>query len=65
MTRSTDNFTGWRKSSRSNGHGGMCVEVGSAPGIVGVRDSKDRQAAVLVFSRSRWAEFVATLREES
>ncbi|MFD0919031.1 DUF397 domain-containing protein [Saccharopolyspora rosea] len=64
MTRAVGCFAGWRKSSRSAVEGN-CVEAGSAPGFVGVRDSKDRQAAVLVFSRSRWAEFVATLREES
>ncbi|GAA4851540.1 DUF397 domain-containing protein [Saccharopolyspora rosea] len=63
MTRSTDNFTGWRKSSRSNGHGGMCVEVGSAPGIVGVRDSKLGEGSpVLVVSRRRWADFAFALR---
>ena len=34
----------WRKSSRSNGSGGNCVEVASnLPGIVAVRDSKDPQ----------------------
>lgn len=32
----------WRKSSRSDGNGGACVEVArNLPGIVAVRDSKD------------------------
>ncbi|WP_433870275.1 DUF397 domain-containing protein [Saccharopolyspora sp. CA-218241] len=40
-----------------------CVEVGTAPGVVGVRDSKDRDGAVLVFDRQRWSRFVAALRD--
>ena len=40
----------WRKSSYSNGSGGACVEVArNLPGIVAVRDSKDRQGPALVF----------------
>lgn len=36
----------WRKSTRSSGNGGDRVEVAdSLPGVVGVRDSKDRQGA--------------------
>lgn len=32
----------WRKSSKSSGNGGNCVEVArNLPGIVAVRDSKD------------------------
>ncbi|MEV0704231.1 DUF397 domain-containing protein [Saccharopolyspora sp. NPDC050389] len=58
-----DAIARWRTSSRSNGQGGMCVEVGGGPGIVGVRDSKDRDGAVLVFSRRRWGAFVSGLRE--
>ncbi|WP_461144861.1 DUF397 domain-containing protein [Salinifilum aidingensis] len=30
----------WRESSRSNGGGAQCVEVGFASGARGVRDSK-------------------------
>ncbi len=41
----------------------MCVEVGSAPGIVGVRDSKLGEGSpVLVVSRRRWADFAFALR---
>ncbi|MEO3923607.1 DUF397 domain-containing protein [Micromonosporaceae bacterium B7E4] len=52
--------TGWRKSSRSNSNGGNCVEVaaGLAPGVVGVRDSNDRQGPVLTFGSSAWQAFV-------
>lgn len=51
----------WRKSSYS-GEETNCVEVGSAPGLVGVRDTKDRDGAVLRFSRAQWSVFVAGLK---
>lgn len=54
-------FTDWRTPARSAGHGN-CVEVGSAPGLVGVRDTKDRDGAVLRFSRAQWSVFVAGLK---
>lgn len=34
-------YSGWRKSSRSNDHNGNCVEVGYAPGMVAIRDTKE------------------------
>ncbi|MDG4755554.1 DUF397 domain-containing protein [Micromonospora sp. WMMD718] len=50
----------WRKSTRSSGNGGNCVEVAdNLPGVVGVRDSKDRQGPALTFTPSSWAAFVA------
>jgi hypothetical protein len=50
----------WRKSSRSSGNGGDCVEVaGNLPGVIGVRDSKDRQGPVLTFEPAAWRSFVA------
>ncbi|MEV0088396.1 DUF397 domain-containing protein [Saccharopolyspora sp. NPDC050642] len=52
---------GWRKSSYS-GQAGSCVEVGAGPGLVGVRDTKDRDGGTLVFSRAQWAAFVGGLR---
>ncbi|MEV4755400.1 DUF397 domain-containing protein [Micromonospora sp. NPDC049559] len=49
----------WRKSSRSSGNGGNCVEVADdRPGLVGVRDSKDPDGPVLVFAPSAWRAFV-------
>ncbi|MGW5647964.1 DUF397 domain-containing protein [Saccharopolyspora sp. NPDC003752] len=41
----------------------MCVEVGGGPGIVGVRDTKDRDGAMLVFPRRQWVAFVSGLRD--
>ena len=41
----------WHKSAFSNGSGGNCVEVArNLPGIVAVRDSKDRGGPVLTFT---------------
>ncbi|MGW0433387.1 DUF397 domain-containing protein [Micromonospora sp. NPDC003197] len=50
----------WRKSTRSNGSGGACVEVAdNLSDVVGVRDSKDRTGPVLVFGPAAWRAFVA------
>ncbi len=61
MLRGSDEMI-WRKSSRSNG-AQNCVEVGAGPGIIGVRDTKDRDGAVLVFPRRQWVAFVSGLRD--
>jgi hypothetical protein len=50
----------WRKSSRSVSS--SCVEVALSATVVGVRDSKDRDGAVLVFPAQRWADFVGALQ---
>ena len=48
----------WRKSTRSNGSGGDCVEFAQVDGVVGVRDSKDPSGPVLAFSPEAWGAFV-------
>ncbi|TCC00146.1 DUF397 domain-containing protein [Micromonospora zingiberis] len=49
----------WRKSSRSGGNGGNCVEVAdNLSGVVGVRDSKDPAGPVLAFTPQAWRAFV-------
>ena len=49
----------WRKASYS-GNGANCVEAGSVPGAVLVRDTKDRQhGPVLRFSAAAWRRFTA------
>ena len=53
----------WRKSSFSNGSGGACVEVASnLPGVVAVRDSKDRQGPRLTVSDHAWSAFVQAIK---
>jgi hypothetical protein len=52
----------WRISSFS-GTGSSCVEVAAnLPGIVAVRDSKDRRGPALVFAPSQWRALVGTIR---
>lgn len=49
----------WQKSSRSGGNGGQCVEVAlNLPGIVAVRDSKDRQGPALILTHIQWRAFL-------
>lgn len=56
-------FINWKKSRRSSG-GDNCVEVSTAAdGTVGIRDSKDRDGATLVFGREAWADFAASVRD--
>jgi hypothetical protein len=55
----------WRKSSRSNGSGGDCVEVAdNLPEVVGVRDSKDPDGPVLRFSREAWRDLVEAVKRD-
>ncbi|MEU4771195.1 DUF397 domain-containing protein [Micromonospora sp. NPDC023644] len=56
----------WRKSTKSGGNGGNCVEVAdNLPGVVGVRDSKDPTGPALVFAPAAWRAFVAQVTERS
>ncbi|MFY1691752.1 DUF397 domain-containing protein [Plantactinospora sp. WMMB782] len=49
----------WRKSTRSGNNGGSCVEVAdNLPGIVMVRDSKDREGGILALQPAAWQRFV-------
>jgi hypothetical protein len=53
----------WRKSSRSGGNGGTCVEVArNVRGVVAVRDSKDPDGPKLVTSSATWQAFVASVK---
>jgi Domain of unknown function (DUF397) len=53
----------WRKSSYSGNGGNTCVEVArNLPGIVAVRDSKDRSGPVLAFAPSAWQELITVVR---
>ncbi|MFD0972431.1 DUF397 domain-containing protein [Plantactinospora endophytica] len=49
----------WRKSTRSSTNGGSCVEVAdNLPGVVLVRDTKDRDGGTLAFEPAAWRAFV-------
>jgi Domain of unknown function (DUF397) len=48
----------WRKASLSGNNGGNCVEVAtSLPGVVAIRDSKDQQGPLLIFTSDEWEAF--------
>lgn len=51
----------WRKSTYS-GNGEACVELGGTPGGVAVRDTTDRDGAILTVNHAAWTAFLATLR---
>ncbi|MET8083483.1 DUF397 domain-containing protein [Micromonospora sp. NPDC005197] len=54
----------WRKSTRSSSNGGACVEVAdNLPGVVLVRDTKDRAGGTLAFGPVAWASFVDLAKE--
>ncbi|SCL54647.1 protein of unknown function [Micromonospora citrea] len=54
----------WRKSTRSDNGGASCVEVAdNLPGVVLVRDSKDRSGPTLSFDPVAWSRFVTGLAE--
>ncbi len=54
---------GWHKASYSNGDNNGCVEVGSIPGFVGVRDTKLGAASpLLAFTEAEWAAFIAGVK---
>ena len=53
----------WRKSTRSNGGGGACVEVATMPSVTGVRDSKLGAASpVLPFATADWSTFLQAVK---
>ncbi|MEU8422575.1 DUF397 domain-containing protein [Micromonospora sp. NPDC048835] len=56
----------WRKSTKSGNNGGSCVEVAdNLPGVVLVRDTKDRDGGTLTFSAAAWRGFVSMARDAS
>ncbi|TDC32651.1 DUF397 domain-containing protein [Micromonospora sp. KC213] len=55
----------WHVSTRSGSGGGNCVEAGPVlddTGRVAVRDSKDRDGAVLLFDVNGWSSFLNGIR---
>lgn len=65
MTSNDQAFVGakWRKSSRSGGNGGACVEVAATPAATGVRDSKLGDASpILPFTSATWSSFLTQVK---
>jgi hypothetical protein len=55
----------WRKSSRSGGNGGQCVEVAdNLAGVVLIRDTKDRDGGTLTFAPEAWRAFVGLAKQK-
>lgn len=56
----------WRKSTRSSGNGGACVEVAdNLPHIIGIRDSKHPTGPALVVPADGWASFVKGVKRDT
>jgi hypothetical protein len=54
----------WRVSTYS-GQNGNCVEVTrNMPGIVAVRDSKDRSGPALAFTPAQWQAFTVRIKSD-
>ncbi|GAA1588269.1 hypothetical protein GCM10009678_83340 [Actinomadura kijaniata] len=53
---------GWRKSSRSAGQGGNCVELANVPGVVAVRDSKSPDGPVLLMERHEFRQVTNAIK---
>ena len=55
----------WRKSSRSGGNDGNCVEVArNLPGVVAVRDSKNPTGPALIINPVAWQGFTTWLHDD-
>jgi hypothetical protein len=51
----------WRKSSYS-GEGANCVEAGTLPGAILVRDTTDRDGGTLTITPGAWQAFAGSLK---
>ncbi|RIV39785.1 DUF397 domain-containing protein [Micromonospora radicis] len=55
----------WHISTKSDSNGGSCVEAGpvlDGSRRVAVRDSKAREAGMIVYAAEEWAAFVAGVK---
>ena len=52
----------WRKAAKSNGSG-SCVEVAQVDGQFWVRDSKDPDGPILLFTPNEWDAFLDGARK--
>ncbi|BFO17188.1 DUF397 domain-containing protein [Streptomyces sp. KM77-8] len=54
----TVNKLDWFKSSYSGSEGDSCVEIACTPGVVHVRDSKQKDGPRFAVSPSAWGAFL-------
>jgi len=53
----------WRKSARSGGTGGNCVEIATnLPGVIAVRDSKNPDGPVITLTTAQWRSFATGVK---
>lgn len=53
----------WRRSSYSTAPEGLCVEVAyGVPGIIPVRDTKDRRLPAVIVTAAAWTPFIEALK---
>lgn len=52
----------WRKSRFCNG-ASACVEIAELEGVIALRDSKDPDGPVLIFTPEEWAAFIAGAKD--
>ena len=53
----------WRKSIRSSGNCDNCVEVAVIAGGAAVRDSKDPDGPMLVYTSDEWNAFIGGVKD--
>lgn len=53
----------WRKSTRSGPNCDNCVEVANLGDRIAVRDSKDPDGPVLVFTPAEWDAFIGGAKD--
>lgn len=53
----------WQTSTYSQGGGAECIEVGRrAPGVVPIRDSKNRPGGTHLVQRATFAKFIGAVK---
>ncbi|APU18745.1 DUF397 domain-containing protein [Actinoalloteichus sp. GBA129-24] len=63
MTQPQQRQAAWRTSSRSQ-NTGTCVEIGHAPGLVGIRDTKNRDGGTLQVGPAAFSAFVNAVKAD-
>jgi hypothetical protein len=53
----------WTKSVRSGGNCDNCVEVAFVDDAIAVRDSKNPNGGVLVYTRAEWDAFIGGVKD--